>query len=308
MNYTGKYVTSPIDGNEYCRKNGEFLRHLRAHNFEYQSMLEHFHPELKQLCQCGKVCSFVNSKMSYRKTCGDDACYGKVMSDWNRNVETHEARSKRTAKFKQTQSNKSAEELNMVHQRRMETAIANDSYTKAVGKRNATRLERYGDEFYNNPEQISETKLNWTLDQLNQFKERWRDATQADGLTDFHTPEMFDARRRLLESRGKIVPLDQLSEWHLYRREARNLTERVYRAHKNEINPHNLTRSRTEYELDHILPVFLGFRYGIPPQYLADRRNLQMLSRQENGSKGVTLVEPMLNEYHINLLTEYAST
>lgn len=288
--YLGKYVVSPIDGVEYCRKNGQFLKHIRSHGYTYQSLFEHFNPpEAIEYCRCGRKCNFVNATMSYRQTCGNKECASAITSDI-RNSRTPEEWDAWKQKHQLALANKTPEELQNDIDRRRATAIANGSYEAAVDKRNATREALYGDPFYNNPEQISATKLAWDESRVELFKLRLKDALGGKSLNDFHTREMFIARRKMMEERGDIIPLDQLSEWQQYSKEVRNATERVYRAHKQEINPNDFKRAaRTEpnaYELDHIVSVYYGFRNNIPAELIASKENLQMLPWRENGAKG----------------------
>ena len=84
------------------------------------------------------------------------------------------------------------------------------------------------------------------------------------------------------------VPDHLLPEWEAYRRTVRRLTEQTYRKYKLEINPLNLRRSlgSSGFHLDHKQSIIDGFDKGIPPEVLAHKSNLQMLSGPENISKG----------------------
>lgn len=61
-----------------------------------------------------------------------------------------------------------------IHTKTIQTGKANDSYKKAVSKIKATKLERYGDENYNNSKSISKTKLSWSEERKNKYLERVR--------------------------------------------------------------------------------------------------------------------------------------
>lgn len=54
--------------------------------------------------------------------------------------------------------------------------------------------------------------------------------------------------------------------------------------------------------VDHILPVSFGFNWRIPPDIMADKRNLRVISRQENSSKGYrcTEIPKFIQKYMIN--------
>ncbi len=74
-------------------------------------------------------------------------------------------------------------------------------------------------------------------------------------------------------------------EWTLYRKTVYNMSEKVYRKHKKQINPNNLPRSRKEYHIDHIFSVLEGFKRNIPPYIISDLCNLRMLYGCINLSK-----------------------
>jgi hypothetical protein len=64
------------------------------------------------------------------------------------------------------------------------------------------------------------------------------------------------------------------------------LTEAVYRAHKDEINPHDYPRAKAGtvggYHLDHKVSIAYGYDNGWTPEQLAVKENLQMLPWRDN--------------------------
>ena len=68
-----------------------------------------------------------------------------------------------------------------------------------------------------------------------------------------------------------------------------HLTKKIYNTYKEEINPNNYPRTLCGvdggYQLDHIISVKEGFDNGIPPEEIAKKENLQMLTWQENRAK-----------------------
>ncbi|MDR3503073.1 MAG: HNH endonuclease signature motif containing protein [Legionella sp.] len=74
-----------------------------------------------------------------------------------------------------------------------------------------------------------------------------------------------------------------------YSGKVRYLTEKNYSLYKDIINPNNYERrlSGTDdgYQLDHIIPVYVGFKNKIPPEELADVSNLQIIPWKDNRMK-----------------------
>jgi NUMOD3 motif len=64
------------------------------------------------------------------------------------------------------------------------------------------------------------------------------------------------------------------------------LTEAVYRAHKDEINPKDHPRRKAGthggYQLDHKVSIAYGYAHGWTPEQLAAKENLQMLTWRDN--------------------------
>lgn len=78
----------------------------------------------------------------------------------------------------------------------------------------------------------------------------------------------------------------RIDEWTTYRQVVRRLSEKTYRTYKAEINPDNLERGMTTNHLDHKMPIVQGFLNGLPPEQMAQKENLQMLTSTENLKKG----------------------
>lgn len=302
---TGKYVVSPIDGIEYCRKNGQFLRHLISNGFEgYQEFFEYQYPDRIEQCNCGNKRLFDIRKMKYKQTCGNKECANLVTSNIRKN-RTEEEWNNWKNKYQTSMSTKTEEEKEQLIQQRKQTAISRDSYKNSVPKREQTCELLYENKKYNNNTQISQTKLDWDESRKQLFKDRLKIALNGKILNDFHTEEMYVARRKMLEERGDIIPLDKFSEWEQYEKKTRNLTERIYRKHKQTINPLNLPRGASKqeidvYQLDHIVPIFFGFMNNIPEYLIASLENLQILHWTLNNSKGKKY-DPTISTKHKEL-------
>lgn len=277
---TGKYVISKIDGKEYCRKNGQFFRHLKLHGHNYHTYYITFLDQ-KEFCPyCDKEKSFRPNQMIYCATCGHQLCVDRERSRVKLNF-TKEKEQQRIKKFQQTMFQKTEEEWEEIKQKKIQAS----DYQQAKENRRITCLERYGDETYNNASQISKTKLEWDENRKQLFLTRLKHSLGEKWLSDFHPKEMYKDRRKLLEERGDIVPWEQLTEWQQYSKGVRNISNRNYRKYKDIINPNGLKRSRGHYELDHVIPVFWGFLNNIPEQLIASVENLQMLHWKENRTK-----------------------
>lgn len=57
------------------------------------------------------------------------------------------------------------------------------------------------------------------------------------------------------------------------------------------IQESGISFGKKTYHLDHIFPVSKGYIYGIPPELIGDRRNLQVLPAQENRKKNAKITE-----------------
>jgi hypothetical protein len=71
-----------------------------------------------------------------------------------------------------------------------------------------------------------------------------------------------------------------------YAKAVRSVTESTYRQHRLVINPNNHQRShakhKTGYQLDHIIPVRLGYELRLSPDIIGGIDNLQMLDWETN--------------------------
>jgi len=74
-----------------------------------------------------------------------------------------------------------------------------------------------------------------------------------------------------------------------YSKLVRMLSEEVYQSNLEILNPTKLKRGRSDkvdvYQLDHIVPIAICFRYGVTPEKAASLENLQMIPARENNSK-----------------------
>ncbi len=94
------------------------------------------------------------------------------------------------------------------------------------------------------------------------------------------------------------------SAWLIYKKEVRMLTERVYKNNKHVINPNNLLRGMTNYHLDHIIPIWYGFKHNLSAALLSNIKNLRILWWQENLNRNKTTLHESEQMLLQELLTE----
>lgn len=96
------------------------------------------------------------------------------------------------------------------------------------------------------------------------------------------------ALEKYIEKYGINYDLEVMKD---YRRKVRGLSEVTYKNNKHIINPLNLPRGLTEgYHLDHIIPIIECFKRGWTPEEAAEISNLQMLTAEDNLTKGSSLL------------------
>lgn len=286
--YVGTFVKSPLDGVVYCRKNGDFFRHLVSNGIEsYSGLIEALHPDKVRYCKCGTVCSITKATMQYKSCCGSPDCTIDARRDGLRNRPEEKKQAHLAAIRKSLDALPDETKLEIIEKRK-HTGYSRGSYQASVAKREETCDMRHGDKKYNNRSKISETKLNWTPEQKAQFLERLRATLDGKWLNDFATADTWQRRRERLEAAGRMIPLELLTDYQRYRRKVDNLTRKVYNEHVATINPNGLVRGNTGdcYHLDHIMPVAYGFVNNLPIDEVACVSNLQMLPWRENFSKG----------------------
>lgn len=82
-----------------------------------------------------------------------------------------------------------------------------------------------------------------------------------------------------------------LNEYQDYMKATRQLSDKMYKLFKHEINPENHRRGKFQYHLDHKFPIIECFKQGWSIMEAAAPSNLQMLPWNENLSKSNKIVE-----------------
>lgn len=87
---------------------------------------------------------------------------------------------------------------------------------------------------------------------------------------------------------GWIIPDEFLSDYQIYRKSVKRLTEITYKTYKHIINPDNkerVTNGKIGFQLDHKYSVIEGFLNNVLPEIISHRCNLQMLEWSNNRAK-----------------------
>lgn len=133
-------------------------------------------------------------------------------------------------------------------------------------KEKQTKLEKYGDENYNNKEKTAETNL----------KRYGNEVYLA-------TREGQEKRRVPLLAKGFIKSNEYKTDYEIYRRNVDRLTSKNHLHLLENFNK----RGINGYHLDHKFSVAEGFRQNILPCYIASMGNLEMIDSTINRQKGV---------------------
>ena len=119
------------------------------------------------------------------------------------------------------------------------------------------------------------------------------DAVLASGQPDSTVAKKYGCSagtvKRYRVAAGYKRRLKYSDEWILYNSQARVLSEKTYRKHKQKLNPDNLPRGKMgvegAHQLDHIKPLRQCFDEGVSPEESAALSNLQFITWQNNLSR-----------------------
>ncbi len=83
------------------------------------------------------------------------------------------------------------------------------------------------------------------------------------------------------------IPLDRIEEFEKYSKKIRLLTRSTFNKNRKIIDPKNLKyKNSKEYHIDHIYSIYDGFINKINPNIISSVYNLQILTVDDNLSKG----------------------
>ena len=172
-------ITSIFNGKTYGTRNGKFSTHIKQHGLTYQEYYEKYisGKPAENCPYCEKPRKFLSESDSYRDTCGTKACSNKAVQA------SHLARSsddvkasadlrKKTVKDKYGVDNVAMLDEVQAKLRASEQIVKESGLTAKQEQQAATRatkLVKYGNEFYNNAGSISATKAEHTVERKNEI-------------------------------------------------------------------------------------------------------------------------------------------
>lgn len=145
-------------------------------------------------------------------------------------------------------------------------------YSVNIDKVKQTKLKKYGNENYNNPEKGKQTLM-----------EKYGVTKVADipGVKE----NQKIAHRKTNEESGKWVKLKDKSDYEQYKYIVKKLTEKNYKDLSNADKRGNHAFNKNSYHIDHIFPISKGFNDGILPQIIGSKSNIRMIPWFDNISK-----------------------
>jgi hypothetical protein len=193
-----------------------------------------------------------------------------------------------------------------------------------------TKLEKYGDETYTNPEKQKETRLKnnggvwFTEEQLNKRKttnlEKYgvEHVTQNEDIKKkvnettfknygvYRFPNIdYDKIRRIHILHNRWISDEDRTDWGLYVYKVKKLTEQQNLHLLPNIEKRGPVEKEGSYHLDHKFSIFEGFKNNIPIYIIGNIHNLEMIPAKENiskNSKCTTSIEEILTLINKNEL------
>jgi hypothetical protein len=181
-----------------------------------------------------------------------------------------------------------------VKKKKAETNLAKYGTTVSIlnpeiqAKRKKTMLDRYGVEQPTLNESIKKkaalgVKQSYANDptlskrQVQSKKEKYGE--------DFAEPVAKGRATQI--ANGRWVDPDLRTPWAQYKFRVKYLTSKLYKKHKDLLNPDDLPIGRCDYQIDHIYSIRHGFENGVDPEIIASLPNLRLLWHTENKSKHI---------------------
>lgn len=174
------YKISKIDNVNYCKTNGQFSRHIAAHNLTYRAYHETYETGICVLCDCGQPATFYQKTEMYAGSCGMPKCVGSAASNtkskWSAAQKHQDSANKQAAAAARTdeQRHQQLERARVTFKTKYGVAWGSEMDSQKE-KSKKTKLEKYGIETYNNSKSISLTNLAKSLEEKNAINQKRRD-------------------------------------------------------------------------------------------------------------------------------------
>lgn len=179
-------------------------------------------------------------------------------------------------------------------EKRNQTNLAKYGHVSSImnpeiqAKRRATMIERYGVEEPTQNEKIriksaASIKQSYVKDPTLSARQTKRKREKyGEDLA-----EIVKKSRATQIANGRWVDPSLKTEWAQYKFRVKYLTAKIYKKHKNIINPDNLPIGRCAYQIDHIYSIREGFENKVDPELVAHIKNLRLLWHLENKKKHI---------------------
>lgn len=196
-----------------------------------------------------------------------------------------------------------------------EKILRNDKRTKTVNekyggytlqspelkkKMKSTMIEKYGVEHSFHSDAIKQKALNTWIKKYGvdnpfkssnikeKIKQVLKDRYGVDNSANVNPEIRVNKGIKTKIERGWVIPDEFLSDYQIYRKKVKRLTETTYKTYKNIINPNNLervTNGKNGFQLDHKYSIIEGFLNNVEPEIISHHRNLQMIEWGSNRAK-----------------------
>ena len=167
------YKKSKIDNEIYCKKNGEFSRHLKQHSLTYQEYHEIYITKHSPLCSCLKPLVLNQKNDTYNRACNNRKCVGLITSQVKSNFTKEKNKTindKRMSTVSKKYGVRNITQYSSFKEKVKNTRskIMNDGRTKEEHIQEAcqlSKLKKYGDRYYSNPKKANDTKSKMSVEQ-----------------------------------------------------------------------------------------------------------------------------------------------
>lgn len=167
-------------------------------------------------------------------------------------------------------------------------------------KMKSTMIVKYGVEHSFHSEAIKQKALNTWIkkygvdnpfkshDIKEKIKQVLKDRYGVDNSANINSETRVSNGIKTKIERGWIIPDEFLSDYQIYRKKVKRLTEVTYKVYKSIINPNNLervTNGKNGFQLDHKYSIIEGFLNNVEPEVISHHCNLQMMEWGSNRTK-----------------------